>query len=87
MLPQLEIASPRTEIIPERKFDEARFLKSSPCFSVKFAHLKISSGLYFQNCRHNTAKIQHFSISKVAFDYLRTFCLLLVCCLQVIENT
>jgi hypothetical protein len=38
MLPQLEIASPRTEIIPERKFDEACFLKFSPCFSVKFAH-------------------------------------------------
>jgi len=38
MLPQLEIASLRTEIIPERKFDEACFLKFSPCFSVTFAH-------------------------------------------------
>jgi hypothetical protein len=38
MLSQLEIPSPWTEIIPERKFDEACFLKFSPCFSVKFAH-------------------------------------------------
>jgi hypothetical protein len=29
---------------------------------------KISTGLHFQNGRHNTAKIQHCSISKVAFD-------------------
>jgi hypothetical protein len=28
----------------------------------------ISTGLHFQNGHHNTAKIQHFSISKVAFD-------------------
>ena len=38
MLPQLEIASPGTEIIPERKFDETCFLKFWPCFSVKCAH-------------------------------------------------
>jgi hypothetical protein len=31
-------------------------------------HRKISTGLHFQNGRHNTAKIQHCSISKVAFD-------------------
>ena len=29
---------------------------------------KISTGLHFQNGHHNTAKIQHCSISKVAFD-------------------
>ena len=29
---------------------------------------KISTGRHFQNGRHNTAKIQHCSISKVAFD-------------------
>jgi hypothetical protein len=28
----------------------------------------MSTGLHFQNGRHNTAKIQHCSISKVAFD-------------------
>jgi hypothetical protein len=28
----------------------------------------ISTGLHFQNGRHNTAKIQHCSISKVAFN-------------------
>jgi hypothetical protein len=38
MLSQLEIPSPWTEIVPERKFDEACFLKFSPCFSVKFFH-------------------------------------------------
>ena len=31
-------------------------------------HRKISTGLHFQNDHHNTAKIQHCSISKVAFD-------------------
>jgi hypothetical protein len=31
-------------------------------------HKKISTDLHFQNGRHNTAKIQHCSISKVAFD-------------------
>jgi hypothetical protein len=31
-------------------------------------HRKISTGLHFQNGRHNTAKIQQCSISKVAFD-------------------
>ena len=31
-------------------------------------HRKMSTGLHFQNGRHNTAKIQHCSISKVAFD-------------------
>ena len=36
MLSQLEIPSSWTEIISERKFDEA--CKFSPCFSVKFAH-------------------------------------------------
>jgi hypothetical protein len=29
---------------------------------------KISTDLHFQNSRHNTAKIQHCSISKVAFN-------------------
>ena len=38
MLSQLEIASPRTEIIPEGRFDEAYFWKISPCLSVKFVH-------------------------------------------------
>jgi hypothetical protein len=33
-----------------------------------YRHRKISSGLHFWNGRHNTAKIQHCSISKVAFD-------------------
>ena len=31
-------------------------------------HRKISTGLHFQSGRHNTTKIQHCSISKVAFD-------------------
>jgi hypothetical protein len=31
-------------------------------------HQKISIGLHFQNGHHNTAKIQHCSISKVAFN-------------------
>jgi hypothetical protein len=31
-------------------------------------HWKISNGLHFQNGHHNTAKIQHCSISKVAFN-------------------
>jgi hypothetical protein len=31
-------------------------------------HRKISTGLHLQNGRHNTTKIQHCSISKVAFD-------------------
>ena len=31
-------------------------------------HWKISTGLHFQNGHHNTAKIQHCSISKVAFN-------------------
>ena len=31
-------------------------------------HRKISTGLHFQNGHHNTAKIQHCLISKVAFD-------------------
>jgi hypothetical protein len=31
-------------------------------------HRKISTGLHFQNGRHNTTKIQHCSISKVAFN-------------------
>jgi hypothetical protein len=31
-------------------------------------HRKISTGLHFQNGCHNTTKIQHCSISKVAFD-------------------
>jgi hypothetical protein len=30
--------------------------------------LEISTSLYFQNGHHNTAKIQHCSISKVAFN-------------------
>jgi hypothetical protein len=36
-------------------------------------HQKISTGLHFQNCRNNTAKIQHCSISKVAFDLFFEF--------------
>jgi hypothetical protein len=31
-------------------------------------HRQISTGLHFQNGRHNTAKNQHCSISKVAFN-------------------
>jgi hypothetical protein len=31
-------------------------------------HWKISTGRHFQNGRHNTAKIQHCSISKVTFN-------------------
>jgi hypothetical protein len=31
-------------------------------------HCKISTGRHFQNGHHNTAKIQHCSISKVAFN-------------------
>jgi hypothetical protein len=31
-------------------------------------HRKNSTDLHFQNCRHNTAKIQHCSISKVVFN-------------------
>jgi hypothetical protein len=50
-------------------------------------HRKISTGLHFQNGHHNTAKIQHCSITMVAFDLFTEFCLLLVCCLHVIENT
>jgi hypothetical protein len=29
---------------------------------------KISIGCHFQNDRHNTARIQHCSISKIAFN-------------------
>jgi hypothetical protein len=32
-------------------------------------HRKSSTARHFQNGRHNTAKIQHYSISKVAFNY------------------
>jgi hypothetical protein len=35
-----------------------------PTYEISF----ISTGRHFQNGRHNTAKIQHCSISKVAFD-------------------
>ena len=35
---------------------------------IDFRHRKISTSLHFQNGHHNTAKIQHCSISKVAFD-------------------
>jgi hypothetical protein len=31
-------------------------------------HKMFSTGLHFPNGRHNTAKIQHCSISKVAFN-------------------
>jgi hypothetical protein len=31
-------------------------------------HRKISTGRHFQNGHHNTAQIQHCSISKVAFN-------------------
>ena len=31
-------------------------------------HWKISTGRHFQNGHHNTAQIQHCSISRVAFD-------------------
>jgi hypothetical protein len=34
----------------------------------QFVDRKISTGCHFQNGRHNTAKILHCSISKVAFD-------------------
>jgi hypothetical protein len=36
--------------------------------TIDSRHRKISNGLHFQNGHHNTAKIQHCSISKVAFD-------------------
>ena len=44
--------------------------KETPIVSVdlRTAEVSFSTGLHFQNGRHNTAKIQHCSISKVAFD-------------------
>jgi hypothetical protein len=36
-------------------------------------HRKISTGLHFQNGHHNTAKIQHCTISKVAFNLFFNF--------------
>jgi hypothetical protein len=36
-------------------------------------HWKISTGLHFQNGHHNTTKIQHCSISKVAFNLFFNF--------------
>ena len=35
---------------------------------IDSGHLKIYTGRHFQNGRHNTAQIQHCSISKVGFD-------------------
>jgi 5-carboxymethyl-2-hydroxymuconate isomerase len=36
--------------------------------NVEFVWYCGGTGLHFQNGRHNTAKIQHCSISKVAFN-------------------
>jgi hypothetical protein len=37
---------------------------------IIYPHIrKISTGPHFQNGSHNTAQIQHCSISKVAFDF------------------
>jgi hypothetical protein len=35
---------------------------------IDCGHRKISTGRHFQNGHHNTSKIQHCSISKVAFN-------------------
>jgi hypothetical protein len=45
-------------------------LKSDNVEFVRYigGHRKISTGRHFQNGHPNTAKIQHCSISKVAFD-------------------
>ena len=45
MLSQLEIIPPRTEIIPERRFDEACFLKISPCFMGKYRNIFFSEAI------------------------------------------
>ena len=37
-------------------------------FRIDSRHRKISTGRHFQNGHHKTAKVQHCSISKVAFD-------------------
>jgi hypothetical protein len=55
------------------KFNIVRFQRNFACRYIMMSwidsrHQKISTGLHFQNGRHNTAKIQHCSISKVAFD-------------------
>jgi hypothetical protein len=39
-----------------------------PTDEMSLKHRQIFTGLHFQNGCHNTAKIQHCSISKVAFD-------------------
>jgi hypothetical protein len=58
--------------IPQ-KFNIVRFQRNFICRKIMMTwidsrHRKISTGLHFQNDRRNTAKIQHCSISKVAFD-------------------
>jgi hypothetical protein len=37
-------------------------------FRIDSSHRKISTGPHFENGHHNTAQIQHCSISKVAFN-------------------
>jgi hypothetical protein len=39
-----------------------------PTYQILMISGKISTGLHFQNGCHNAAKIQHCSISKVAFN-------------------
>ena len=65
--------------LTSKKFYRSPFLKwslqyltNSTLFELKvlnwFPTSEISTGLHFQNGRHNTTKFQHCSISKVAFN-------------------
>ena len=49
-------------------FNEISYIGRLWCPELIPRHRKISTDLHFQNGHHNTAKIQHCSISKVAFD-------------------
>jgi hypothetical protein len=55
------------------KFNIVQFQRHIICRLIMMSridswHRKISTGFHFQNVHHNTAQIQHCSISKVAFD-------------------
>jgi hypothetical protein len=57
------------------KCNIVRFQRNFICRQIMMTwidsrHRKISTGLHFQNGRHNTAKIQHCSISKIAFNLI-----------------
>jgi hypothetical protein len=46
----------------------SRYANIDKFVNIDSRHRKISTGLHFQNGHHNTAKIQHCLISKVALD-------------------